>query len=169
MALICLKIFFARLMDVSLGTIRTIILVKGKSFISMIIAFFEVLIWYYAAREALTTNIDTFLIPCFYSLGYATGTYIGSILSKYIIKGTVNVQIITNKATKKNLDILRKLGYAITVVSATDSYDGLKNKVLYIETNNKELKNLITKIKEIDASAFISVSETKLVENGFIK
>ena len=169
MALICLKIFFARLMDVSLGTIRTIILVKGKSFISMIIAFFEVLIWYYAAREALTTEIDNFLIPCFYSLGYATGTYLGSILSKYIVKGTVNVQIITTKATKKNLDILRREGYAVTVVSATDSYDGLKNKVLYIETNNKELKNLINKIKEIDASAFISVSETKLVENGFIK
>ena len=169
MTITCIKIFFARLMDVSLGTFRTIILVKGKSFISMLIAFFEVLIWYYAAREALTTPIDSFLIPCFYSLGYATGTYLGSILSKYLIKGTVNVQIITSKATKKNLDILRAQGYAITVVSATDSYDGLKNKVLYIETNNKELKKLITKVKEIDSSAFISVSETKLVENGFIK
>ena len=36
---LCLKIFFVRIIDVSLGTFRTIITVKGKAFYASIIGF----------------------------------------------------------------------------------------------------------------------------------
>ena len=46
MFIICLKIFLARIVDVSLGTIRTVLVVKGKNLTPAIVAFFEVLIWF---------------------------------------------------------------------------------------------------------------------------
>ena len=76
MLYICIKIFLARIVDVSLGTIRTVLVVKGKNITPAIVAFFEVLIWFYAAREALNTNIDSIFIPIFYAGGYAAGTYL---------------------------------------------------------------------------------------------
>lgn len=81
MFLLCLKIFFARILDVTLGTIKTVNIVNGNKIKSTIIAFFEVLIWFDIARTSLNTNVDSIIIPIVYSLGYATGTYIGMFIN----------------------------------------------------------------------------------------
>ena len=73
----CLKIFAARIVDVSLGTLRTRYFVKGKTIEPFIIAFVEVLIWFVVAREALNTDGNMFFIAISYAGGYATGTLIG--------------------------------------------------------------------------------------------
>ena len=52
----CLEIFLARIVDVSLGTLRTVYFVKGKVIEPFIIAFFEILVWYAVAKEALNTG-----------------------------------------------------------------------------------------------------------------
>ena len=95
--ILCIKIFLVRIIDVSLGTFRTIITVKGKALYASIIGFIEVFVWFIIVREALNTDIDSIWIAISYSLGFSTGTYIGSILSKKFIEGTLSVQIITNK------------------------------------------------------------------------
>ena len=53
---LCFKIFFVRIIDVSLGTARTIIMVRGKGLIASIIGFFEVFVWFLIVREALNTT-----------------------------------------------------------------------------------------------------------------
>ena len=167
--LVCLSIFMARIVDVSIGVVRTIVMVKGSTKKAAILAFFEVLVWYMAAREALNTQITSGWIAISYAAGYATGTYIGSILSKWLVKGTMNVQVITEKGTKKNLDLLRCHGYAVSVLDMVDDYDGRCKKMLMIEVKNQKLKELTKIIRKFDIMFFIPASETKLVENGFIK
>ena len=54
--LLCIEIFFARIIDVSLGTIRTVIVVKGKNLIGSILGFFEVTVWFLVVEQALTTS-----------------------------------------------------------------------------------------------------------------
>ena len=161
--LVCLSIFMARIVDVSIGVVRTIVMVKGSTKKAAILAFFEVLVWYMAAREALNTQITSGWIAISYAAGYATGTYIGSILSKWLVKGTMNVQVITEKGTKKNLDLLRCHGYAVSVLDMV--------KFVFFEEGkeNQKLKELTKIIRKFDNKAFITASETKLVENGFIK
>ena len=165
----CLGIFTARIMDVSIGTIRTITMVKGASLKSAVLAFIEVFIWFLVAREALNTEYTSMWIAISYSAGYATGTYIGGILSKIFIKGNTTVQVITSKATKNNLKLLRDKGYAITVLDINDDFDGVKKKMLLLEINNNKIKELSKLIRKIDKSAFITYSETKTVINGFLK
>lgn len=167
--LACLKIFCGRLLDVSIGTIRTIFSVKGKRLVASFLAFFEVLIWYYVARSALNTTLNNILIPISYSLGYATGTYIGTSLSKIIIKGNTSVQIITSHATKENLDLIRRSGYAVTTIDVFDSYDNTKKKLLLMEVQNSSLKKLNELINSIDNKAFITYKETQNIYNGFLK
>ena len=96
---LCIKIFLTRIIDVTLGTFRTILTVKDKVLVSSVIGFFEVLIWFLIAKEALETN-SSILIGVFYALGFASGTYIGGIISRKLIKGNLQVQIIT----KNNLN-----------------------------------------------------------------
>ena len=63
----CLEIFLARIVDVSLGTVKTYLLVKGKTIEPFFIAFIEILVWYAVAREALNTEGNTILIALSYS------------------------------------------------------------------------------------------------------
>ena len=96
MVLLCIKIFFVMILDVSLGTIRTLFTVKGKRVISSCIGFIEMLIWFLVVKEALQTDSNSIFIAISYSLGFATGTYIGSYLSDIFITGNVSVQVFTN-------------------------------------------------------------------------
>lgn len=166
---LCIKIFLARILDVSIGTIRTMLMVKGKTVIMVVLAFLEVFIWFLVAREALITDVKSIFIPISYSLGYATGTLIGSFVSNTFIKGIVGVQIVVEKENKALLNDVRKHNFAVSVVDLKDDYKGNKRDMLYFQINNRNLKKLIALIKKHDPNAFIVVNETKTVQNGFIK
>ena len=164
----CLEIFLARIVDVSLGTIKTFFLVKGKTIEPFFLAFIEIIVWYAVAKEALNTEGNTIAIAISYALGYATGTLIGSNISR-LIKGVVGVQIIVNDNTKTLLKNLRNKGYGVSVIELKNDFEGHKKDMLYIQINNNKLKELFNVVKRFDKEAFIVVNETKIVRNGLIK
>ena len=163
LVLLCFKIFIARILDVSLGTIKTMFMVKEKRIISSFIAFIEVLIWFIVAREALNTDIDSIIIPISYSLGYATGTYIGILLSSKLIDGNLTIHIISSKIKKKDLDTLKEEGFGLTSFNIDKT-----KKYLIIEINKKSLSKLKESITRIDSKAFMIVNESKFTHNGYI-
>lgn len=169
MFLTCLGIYAARIVDVSLGTLRTVFFVKGKTIQPFVIAFFEVLIWYLVARQALNADGSPYLIAVSYALGYATGTYIGTKLSNRFVKGIVGVQVIISKKIDKLLEKLRNNDYSVSIIPLEKSYDKKSKYMLYIQVNNNMLKKLENLIKKYDENAFIVVNETKYVRNGFVK
>ncbi len=167
--LLCIKIFFARIFDVTLGTIRTVFSVKGRTLISGLIAFIEVIVWFLVVKEALNTPYNNFLIPVSYAGGYATGTIIGTYLSKTFINSLISVEVITNKATPQNLKKLHEAGFAVSKVNAIKTYEQSKSSILFITTNSKYLHKLNEIINRIDKNAFVVINESKIVHNGFIK
>ncbi len=161
----CLKIFLARIADVSLGTLKTVSCVKGKTVEPFILAFFEVLIWYFIAREVLNTTGNTFLIAIVYALGYATGTLVGSLLSKVFIKGVVGVQIVLKEGNDNLIKKLRKIGYEVAVIELKNDYEGKNKDMLFIEVSTNKLKELTKLVKNFDNKAFIAINDTKLIQN----
>ena len=144
---LCLKIFFVRIIDVSLGTIRTIISVKGKSLIASLIGFVEITVWFLVVKEALNTDENSLWIVFSYASGFATGTYIGGLLSKKFIQSNLAVQVIT---TNYNLiDILRNNGYAVSVLDIKGKKEE-KKYMLYISITNKNYNELEKIIKSSD-------------------
>ena len=139
-------------------------MVKGKSFISALIGFIEVLIWFLVAREALSNGINIY-VAVYYSLGYSIGIYIGSILPKVLIKGKLNVQVITEDISL--IDILRNEGFAVSVIDIKGKDSNKYMLVIGINNNRKDL--LLSKIKKLDKNAFIYINETIYIQNGFIK
>lgn len=168
MLLTCVEIFLARIMDVSISTLRTMIMVKKKSIFTPILAFFEVFIWFFAARKALTTDVDSILIPIFYSLGYATGTYIGGFLSEKFIKGVVSLEVTTKCNNYELIDALRDKGFAVSVVSLKDTLKEKKD-MLQLTVKSSAFNKALKIIKQVDSKAFIVVKDTKVIHNGYIK
>lgn len=164
--MLCIKIFFVRILDVSMGTLRTIITIKGKSLYASIVGFIEIFIWFVIVKEALNTDETSIFIAISYALGFATGTYIGGKLSNKFISGNLSVQIITKNLNLSN--VLRENGYGVSVIDV-EGIDKSQNKLmLFVEINSKKLNKLQKLIKEFDEQAFVVVNETKLVQNGFM-
>ncbi len=162
--LICLKVFFARIIDVCLGAFRTVNIVRGRRVVAAVIAFVEVLIWYAVAREVLTPDRVSIFIPLAYASGYAIGTYLGTFLSGKFSKGFLSVQVISSKIKQQDIEIIKKKGYGVSTLKTTD------NKImLIIEINQKRLNDLRKIINRLDKKAFMIINETKYINNGFIK
>ena len=166
--ILCVKIFFVRILDVSLGTVRMIITVKGNKLVASLIGFFEILVWFLIVKEALNTTETSIFIALSYSLGYATGTYIGGILSDKFVSGTLSVQVILSNNNHKIVDKIREEGFAVSVVNVKGKEDHDKY-MLFMEIDKKKINQLKYLIKSLDSKAFIVVNETKMVENGFFK
>lgn len=169
MLIACIGIFFARAIDVTFGTLKTIYMVKGKSIKTAIIAFVEVFIWFMVAREALNTEFNSLWIPISYALGYSTGTLVGTFISNKFVSGLICVQVITKSNNTKLVELLREKGYGISIVALKSDYDKVKKEMYLIEIQKKSLKELKTLIERVDPGAFIIVNETKVVHNGHVK
>lgn len=165
---LCIKIFLARIIDVSLATFVTLLTVKGKRTIATIIGFIDVIIWFLVVREALNTELESIWIAFSYAGGYAAGTFIGTTLSQILIKGKISVQVIIDYPTNNEIEKIRNAGYAVSEVQCTGK-NNAKKLMLFIEVDKKHLSDLKNIIKKIDKNAFMVVNETKYVENGFFK
>ena len=166
--LLCLKIFFARILDVSLGTTRTIITVKGKRLYASLIGLVEVFIWFVVVKDALNVEYNSIFIPISYSLGYATGTFLGGTISEKVISGNLTVQIILSSKNDEIVNMIREKGYAVSVIDVKGQDENPKY-MLFMEINKNKLNKLKDLIKSLDEKAFIVVNETKLVQNGYLK
>lgn len=164
---LCIKIFFVRIIDVTLGTLRTIITVKDKIFLASLIGFFEVLVWFLIVKEALDTDTNSIWVGIFYALGFAVGTYIGGKISGKIIKGNFLVQVITSKANEVWLEDLRDNGFAVSVMDIREKDNDPDKFMFFMEINSKDFDKLHRLIKKHDKKAFIVVNESKTVVNGY--
>lgn len=165
---ICFIIFFARIADVTLGSLRIIFLGKEKSFLAFGFAFLEIFIWFMVARGALEKGDNPWIILS-YCLGYAVGTYIGSLISQYFIKGTLGVQIVTSNQDDKIIHQLRENGFAVSAITIKGRKQNSSKYMLFLEINKKRFDSLRYLVKELDPDAFVVVNDTKYVQNGYFK
>ena len=91
---------------------------------------------YVFVKEALQTESNSIFIAISYSLGFATGNYIGALLSDKLITGNVSVQVFTNN---NNLEkILREHGYGVSSVVYTGYEEEAHKHMLFINVDKKK-------------------------------
>ncbi len=158
--LTCIKIFFARILDVSLNTIRTTFVIKGRTFIVALIAFVEITIWLLVARTAINVELNLWIVIS-YSGGYTMGTILGTTFINKFVKTNMELIVISTKI--KNTKKIKDKNFGVSILNKD------KNKtILLIETNKKRLDELTTLLKKLDNEAFITIKETKTIINGYM-
>ena len=163
----CLKIFFCRILDVSLGTVRTMLTVREKTFLAAVIGFIEVFLWYIVVKDAISGNMPVIPTAIAYAGGFAAGTYIGGTLSRKLITGNVSIRIITSGRDDLLLSEIRKKGYAITVVNVNESEYGDAKYLVYADVDKKKTKDFVELVKQHDPGAFILVQDTRSHIGGY--
>ncbi len=163
----CLKVFFCRICDVSLGTMRTILMVKERSLFATFIGFFEVLVWYLVVRDAISFNGPVLPIAVSYAAGFATGTYVGSMISRRVFGGHVTVHVVTSRRGNGLPAALREAGFGITVLDVNGSEFGEEKNMILADLGKGELARFESLVKELDEKAFVLVQETKSYRGGY--
>jgi uncharacterized protein YebE (UPF0316 family) len=94
-------IFVARIGDVSIGTVRTIVTVQGRSVLAFFLAIFELLIWITVASTVIHKMKDQPILALFYAFGYATGNVAGIAVERKIALGMMVLRVFTKTAGKQ--------------------------------------------------------------------
>jgi uncharacterized protein YebE (UPF0316 family) len=147
-------IFFLRICDMTLDTLRIIFMTKGFRRLAPIIGFFEILIWIIAITRIMR-NLDNWLSYVAYAGGFATGNYVGMLVDEKLAIGHELIRVFTRMDAAKLATTLRSDGYGVTTVKAS----GMQGEVgiLYIVANRRNQKHAIQIIQEYDPKAFITV------------
>ncbi len=159
-----LAIFFAKIVHVSLGTIRIIYLTRGNSVAAAAIGFFEAII-YIGALSMVLANIDQWSNILVYGLGFATGNIVGSKIEEMIAIGFVHVQIITVENGGTLEESLREMGYGVTSAPCYGK-EGAHNN-LQVLLKRKEVPTLLKQMKQLDPDAVISIYDTRRIMGGY--
>lgn len=153
-------IFFARVCDVSLGTIRIIFISKGIKYLAPLIGFFEILIWLLAIGQIMQ-NLTNIYYYVFYAAGFATGNLVGIILEEKLSIGTVAIRVITRKNADKLILALRKKHISITIVDAQGAKGPVK--LLFSIVKRQNVKKAINTVKKYNPNAFYSIEDIRQV------
>ena len=147
-----LLIFTARIAEVSIGTVRIIVTIQGRSAIAFFLAIFELLIWITVVSTVIHKINAQPMLAIFYAFGYATGNVVGIRLERKLALGFIILRVITRTAGKSLADRIRAMGQPVTVFRG----EGMRGPVdeLYIACRRRELKRILDVVKEEDPDAF---------------
>ncbi len=157
--LAALVIFSMRLLDVSAGTLRIVMLVRGKRRWAGILGFFESLIWVLAARQVLG-DLDEPIKMVAYAGGFAAGTMLGSTIERWLAMGSVLVRVISPVSSPPVFPVLRQLGLGVTVVNG-EGRDG-EVRVLFTVIPRRRVSEVLDVIAHTNDEAFVTVEEARL-------
>lgn len=158
-------IFFARICDVSMATVRTLMVVQGRRVQAAVIGFFEVIIYVTALGKVVSGLSDPRNLLA-YALGFASGNYIGILIEEKIALGNLTAQVILK--TNRNgdlIDSLRDSGFGVTAIQGYGK-EGTR-EILNIIFKRKDLDKLKETLYEFDDEAFITVNNTKPISGGY--
>lgn len=161
---LALAIFLARITDVSLGTVRTILLFRGYQWMSAIIGFFEVLVWILAAGHVLHNLHEWYLILS-YAGGFATGNMVGIWLESKMAMGNEIIQVISEDLKIPLAKKLREQGYHVTEILAKTEHQVPVEIVLLVEKRRTTPK-VLQYIHSIDPEAFYTIESVKGIHEG---
>jgi uncharacterized protein YebE (UPF0316 family) len=156
-------IFLARICDVTIGTVRIVMVAKGQKFWAPVMGFFEVFIWINTMSKVMQ-NLDNFLCYIGYAGGFATGNLVGLLLEEKLAMGIVKIQIITAREANLLIDALKKAGYGITNHEAQGSTE--KVSIIYSIIKRSELSRVEEIIRSYNPRAFYSIEDVKFVSQG---
>ncbi len=161
-----LIIFFSRICDVTIGTIRNLMVGRGYRKIAPILGFFEVLIWIVVVSQVMN-NLNNFACYIGWAGGFAAGTYIGLVVEGKIALGVQVVRIITHKQSAELIKALVEAMHGVTIVDAHGSKGPVK--MIYMVVKRKTVNDIVKLIGLHDSTAFYSIEDIKAANAGVFR
>lgn len=163
--LLPLLIFLARILDVSVGTLRIIFVSKGFKGLATLLGFIESLVWVLAISQVFQ-NLNSWVTYLAFAGGFAAGNYVGILLEERIAMGSQLIRVITRRDAEALDSYLRQAGYAVTSVDA-EGIDG-PVKLLFTVCKRRDLVKILGIIKSYNPNAFYTIEDVRFVKETYL-
>lgn len=164
-----LFIFFGKLTEVSLSTLRIVLINRGIRSAGSLIAFVEIMIWLVVAGSVLAGFSEDFLKGIVYSLAYAAGNYLGSWLDDLLAFGFSSVQVIISdpNQAKRIAEGLRAKDFGVTTLDVHGREED--HYMLLMTLKRKRLGEVLDWLHDTCEGAVITVSDVKSQRGAYLK
>ena len=161
-----LAILLVKIFEVTLGTVRIVLITKGERGKGAILGVIEVIIWVSLVSTVLNNVTEDPIKIVIYAVGFGVGNYCGSLVEEKLAIGTTRIEIIVLQEHACNLtEALRQAGFAVTVIDGHGK--DYERKILISIVQRKSVKHYIEIAKKNQKNAMITISESKPVYGGF--
>jgi uncharacterized protein YebE (UPF0316 family) len=156
-------IFLSRIADVSIGTVRVILVSRRLKYLAPVAGFFEVLIWILVIGQIMK-HLASPLCYVAYAGGFATGNFIGILIAERLSLGMVLVRVIFPKRANGLIDRLRERRYGVTSIDGQGANGPVQ--VLFTIVPRRDVYAVVELVKESNPEAFYSIEDVDHVERG---
>ena len=165
--LVCFIVCGAKIVEISISSLKTCMMVKGQRLKAAGLGFIECTIWGLVISTIIGTLGDNIFLLFFYCIGYATGLFLGSTIEGKIALGTSNLELIANdESTEKITALLREKGKGYTVFAGHGSTE--KMNMIFIVLPRKETAKMLKEIRGVcDNKVFVVASEVSKYAGGY--
>lgn len=166
-AFVCIIICAAKIIEITIQSLKTCMMVKGQRLKAAGLGFVECAIWGLVISTIISTLGDNLLLLLFYCIGYATGLFLGSTIENKIALGTSNLELIaSDESTEKITEYLKSNNRGYTVFEGHGSVD--KMNMIFIVLPRKETPRVLKEIKKsCDGKVFVVASEVSKYAGGY--
>lgn len=166
-AIVCFIICFAKIVEISIQSLKTCMMVKGQRLKAAGLGFIECVIWGLVISTIIGTLGDNMLLLLFYCIGYATGLFLGATIENKIALGTSNLELFAgDESTELITEYLRSQGKGYTVLEGRGSKD--KMNMIFIVLSRKETPKVLKEIRKVcDNKVFVVASEVSKYAGGY--
>jgi len=164
-ALGALLIFFLRILDVPVGTLRVMYMVRGDRAKAVPLAFFESLVWVFAISRIMK-EVDNPTNMVAFAAGFAAGTFAGMSLERWIASGFVLLRVISDAGKEKLAGEIRSAGFGVTLVTG-EGREG-EQEILFIVALRRRANELLKLVRRLDEGAFVTIDPVQKAMGGYI-
>ncbi len=166
--IVYIAIFFGKIIEVTLDTLRMVLINRGRRLAGAILGFFVVFIWIFIISSVITTLSDNLLKCLVYAVAYALGNFFGVTIENKLAIGLCSLQIIVRETEGYTLaNILRENGFGVTIMEGESA--NYKRQILIIHLKRKRITEAVKLIKENTEDAVTMVNDIKTVYGGFVR
>jgi uncharacterized protein YebE (UPF0316 family) len=160
-------IFLSKIIEVTIATLRMILISKGYRKQGTMLSFLEILLWTFIASRVIMGITEAPVKGIVFCIGFSVGVYLGSRIEGHIAMGRVLIQTIVSLESAAFItDTLRQKGYAVTTIEAQGRDAG--KKVLMIFSYRKGKEEIISEIQKLDNTAMIITNDVSTLHGGTI-
>jgi uncharacterized protein YebE (UPF0316 family) len=148
-------VFLLRVTDVTLGTIRTVAIVKGFIVLSMVLGFFEVGIWVMVISQVISRIGESWFLVIAYAGGFAAGNGVGILIERRIALGMAVVRMVSAGSGSEIAQALWARGFSATTFPG----EGTEGPVtlVYAAGRRRSIQAILRTAREIDPNLFYVV------------
>ncbi len=159
-----IAILLLRTTDITMSTLRTFSVARGRRMTAWLIGFFQALL-FVTAVSAVLTQLGNPLNLLAFAAGFATGNVLGITIDGMLAPGKSLLRIYSSAHGEELAHTLRALGHGATLVSGQGR--GGTVSMIYCYVPRRQVHKIKRQVIVLDPQAYLSVENVRQIRGGW--